>query len=236
MEYKILIVEDDALIAEDTKLMLHDMGLNPIGKAFNAEKALCLIEEHKPDLVLLDIEIEGHVDGIMLAERINSQFQIPFIYLTSYYDEKTLIRAGETNPMAYVLKPFDERDIKVAIEMALYKFHRKSSETNGLIDQKIFVKEKGTLKPICLEEVHYFQSYDNYCFIYLKESKHLVLQKLKDFYSKYYSMGFLQIHRSYVVNFRHITQITEDHVYLNNYKIPIGKTYRKAFIEMLTVV
>lgn len=231
-----MIVEDDAVIAEDTKWMLSNMGMNPVGKAFNAERALSLIEESRPDFILLDIEIEGSIDGIMLAEMINRKFQIPFIYMTSYYDEGTLTRAARTSPMAYILKPFDERDVKVAIEMANDKIRLSLQNANEVTSQKIFVKEKGTMKPVALADIFYFQSDDNYCNIYLEDSKYLVLQRLKDFYIKYHSLGFLQVHRSYVVNFQHITQITEDHVYLGGYKVPIGKTYRKALLDLLTVV
>lgn len=123
MEKKILIVEDEAIVAEDLKAMLTKMGYTVVGTAATGQEALNLVEAHKPNMVLMDIRIKGNMDGIETAENIVVQYDIPVTYLTAYADDKTLDRAKTTLPYGYILKPFEERDLRAAIEMALYK-HR----------------------------------------------------------------------------------------------------------------
>lgn len=120
---KVLIVEDEAIVAEDLKGMLKKLGYEVVGIADNGQDALALAANQHPDLVLMDIHIQGPMDGIDTAEQIAVHHDIPVTYLTAYADEKTLERAKATLPYGYILKPFEERDLRTSIEVALYK-HR----------------------------------------------------------------------------------------------------------------
>ncbi len=119
----ILIVEDEAIVAEDLKAMLNKLGYRVAGIAASGEEALRLTEAEKPDLILMDIRIKGKMDGIDTAEQIMVHHNIPVTYLTAYADDQTLNRAKTTLPYGYLLKPFEERDLRTTIEVALYK-HR----------------------------------------------------------------------------------------------------------------
>jgi PAS domain S-box-containing protein/putative nucleotidyltransferase with HDIG domain len=119
---RILVVEDERIVAEDIKLRLNGLAYIVCGIAFSGEEAVKKIEELRPDLVLMDIILEGSMDGIEAALFVKSRFGIPVIYLTAYADDKTLERAKMTEPFGYLLKPFEDRDLKTTIEMALYKF------------------------------------------------------------------------------------------------------------------
>ncbi|OEU68264.1 MAG: histidine kinase [Desulfovibrio sp. S3730MH75] len=120
---RILIVEDEAIIALNIKGSLNALGYTTIGVASTGEKAIELALEQLPDLILMDIMLEGDMDGIETAEKINKEYCIPVIYITAYADEETLSRAKITEPFGYIIKPFEDRELSLTIEMALYK-HR----------------------------------------------------------------------------------------------------------------
>jgi len=117
---RILIVEDEAIIAMEVESQLQGLGYNVTSIVDTGEKAIKKAEEDRPDLILMDIRIKGEMDGIDTAEAIRSQFGIPVIFSTAYLDHDRIDRAKITMPFGYVLKPIQERDLKVTIEMALY--------------------------------------------------------------------------------------------------------------------
>lgn len=116
---KILIVEDEAVVSLDISRRLEKMGYEVVGRVASGEEALAIAQETSPDLVLMDINLQGEMDGIETAEQIYEQAQIPVIYLTAYAGESTLQRAKQTKPYGYILKPFKERELRAAIEIAL---------------------------------------------------------------------------------------------------------------------
>ncbi|BDZ67863.1 response regulator [Methanobacterium ferruginis] len=120
-DVSIMLVEDEIIVAADVKLRLESMGYQVLGIVDNGEEAIKTAGEKKPNLVLMDIVLKGEMDGIEAAQKIRELYDIPIIYLTAYSDEKTLERAKVTEPFGYVLKPFEDREIQSAIEMALYK-------------------------------------------------------------------------------------------------------------------
>jgi two-component system cell cycle sensor histidine kinase/response regulator CckA len=120
-EKQILIVEDESIVAEDIRRSTQQMGYAVLSIASSGEEAIKKAQELNPDLVLMDIMLNGKMDGIRAAEQIRSCFNIPVIYLTAYSDEKTFERAKITEPFGYVIKPFKERELHINIEIALYK-------------------------------------------------------------------------------------------------------------------
>ncbi len=119
---RILVVEDERIVAEDIKESLQTMGYIVASVARSGKMAIKMVEENKPDLVLMDIVLKDKMDGIETAKEIRSRFNIPVVYLTAYSDEKILERAKTTEPFGYVIKPFREKELQVNIEMALYKY------------------------------------------------------------------------------------------------------------------
>jgi PAS domain S-box-containing protein len=117
---RILIVEDEAIIAMEIESQLQSLGYEVTSVVDTGEKAIAKAEKDKPDLMLMDIRIKGEMDGIEAAQVIRNSFGIPVIFSTAYLDEKRIERAKITMPFGYVLKPIQERDLKVTIEMALY--------------------------------------------------------------------------------------------------------------------
>jgi len=118
---RILVVEDEGLTAMDTSELLQGLGYGVTGAVFSAQEALRAAEQQRPDLVLMDIRLKGSADGIAAAGEIRSRFDIPIIFATAYADDATVERAKLAEPFGYILKPFDARDLRTAIEVALYK-------------------------------------------------------------------------------------------------------------------
>ena len=118
---EILIVEDNGVVAKDIQSRVKNLGFKAPFMVPSGEEAIEKIKEHKPDLVLMDIMLKGEMDGTEVAEQIGSRFHIPVVYLTAYADEKVLEAAKLTEPFGYLMKPFVDKELKVAIEIALYK-------------------------------------------------------------------------------------------------------------------
>ena len=116
---RVLIVEDENIVALDLCRRLAHLGYEIVGTAASADSALKLVERKYPDIILMDIRIKGNVDGIQLSENVHRDFNIPVIFLTAYAEEATLVRARATRPYGYLLKPFSERELHVAIQIAL---------------------------------------------------------------------------------------------------------------------
>lgn len=121
MTGNVLIAEDEALIAEELSDRLKNMGLSIAGVAASGEDAVSLAQRTRPDLILMDIRLRGRIDGIEAAGAIRTDFDVPLIYLTAHSDDATIARATRTEPSAYLIKPFAERDLRIAIELALHK-------------------------------------------------------------------------------------------------------------------
>lgn len=121
MKKQILIVEDERIVADDIKTSLLRLGYEVCGIAISGEEAIKKAEEHRPDLVLMDIVLKEEMDGIETASIIRTRFDIPVVYLTAHADAKTLERAKTTEPFGYILKPFEDRDVHSTIEIAIYK-------------------------------------------------------------------------------------------------------------------
>lgn len=125
---KILVVEDESIVAKDIQNTLIRLGYDVPATASNAASAFQKLDDIQPDLVFLDIKLKGDIDGIQIAEKIKHSYEIPVIFLTSFVDKTTLDRAKVTEPYGYIVKPFNESDLQTTVEMALYKFE-KDKET-----------------------------------------------------------------------------------------------------------
>lgn len=132
---KILIVEDDAIIAMAIEGRLRELGYEVIGRASTGPDAIKKSEDLGPDLVLMDIHLKGPMDGITAAENIYGLLNIPVVYLTAFSDEQTLKRAHKTSPFGYIVKPFSDDVLRVTISMALMKSRaqKKDEEIEDLI-------------------------------------------------------------------------------------------------------
>ncbi len=118
---RILIVEDQRIVAEDIKRTLLDMGYDVTSIESSGEDAVNAAQKDNPDLVLMDILLNGEINGIEATDRIHTRSEIPIVYLTAYADEETLQQVMVTNPFGYLIKPFEDKELRTTIAVALYK-------------------------------------------------------------------------------------------------------------------
>jgi PAS domain S-box-containing protein len=123
---RILIVEDEVIVARDISQQLVELGYEPVGSCTRGEEAVATAEKLRPDLVLMDIQLTGGMDGIAAAKLIREQLALPVVFLTAFAEGETVNRAKLAEPFGYIIKPFDERELRTVVEMALYKYQTET--------------------------------------------------------------------------------------------------------------
>ncbi|MFT4599870.1 MAG: DNA-binding LytR/AlgR family response regulator [Arenicella sp.] len=237
MSKRILIVEDEPMIGEDIKLVVENLGYEVVDIVDNATSAIQVLSDQKVDLVFLDVQLNGEIDGIRLGEKINYLFQVPFLYLTSYFDDNTVFRIRKTNPVGYIVKPFKDSDIKVNLGLAFSNLKEKESEVVTPPINELFVRKNGELKRILPEDICWIKGEDNYSIVQVADgSSYTISQTLKVLHQKLEHAGFVRIQKSYVVRLASISSISGNTVYIDDEHFPIGKAYRKAFFDLITVL
>jgi DNA-binding LytR/AlgR family response regulator len=232
---KILIVEDEAIIAEDIKLQLIKLGYRVTGISKTYETSLQLIEEEVPDIVLVDIRLEGEYDGIDLVQTIKERYDLPAIFLTSHADKVTVEKAKKVKPEGYLLKPFKREDLYTSIEIAFSNYIERftniqaskvfENENSPVIQNSIFVKKDHLLIKIRFDELKWIKAERNYVELHCDDKMHLTRSTLKEFLDKLPQDQFIQIQRSYAVNINHITAIEFSTLFIGDTEIPIGRSY-----------
>ncbi|MDA0524192.1 response regulator [Methanococcoides alaskense] len=122
---KILIVEDEKIVALGIKKMLKNLGYLVPSIASSGEEAISKAEITFPDLILMDIMLKGDMDGLEAADKIRKSFDVPVVFLTAYSDDKILERAKRTKPYGYIIKPFEENSLHMTIELALRNYREE---------------------------------------------------------------------------------------------------------------
>ena len=128
MSLKVVVVEDDAVISMKIEQDLLDAGHVVLDVVHNSERALDAIHNNRPDMVLLDINIEGTRDGVEVASIINQNYDIPFIFITAYSDKRTLDRAKVTNPCGYIVKPYKTSDLHTTLTIGLFNYQSRKEQ------------------------------------------------------------------------------------------------------------
>jgi len=234
---KVYVVEDEPLILESIKIIIDEGGYKVCGTSDNVKDAVLEIEKLQPNLILVDVMLNGDLDGIDLINRLKAKNNIPFIFLTSLSDDETLKRVKSTNPFGYIVKPFNENTLLANIELALHKQSLNTS-TEPVVKEKdsFFIKTKGEFLKIDKNEILFFEAYDNYCYVYTTTKKHLISHSLKNVEQKLKGEKFLRVHRSFIINFSKIDSIQEGYVYIQKYKVSVSKTYKEALMKSLNLL
>jgi DNA-binding LytR/AlgR family response regulator len=237
---KILLVEDDWIIARDMAYSLQDFGFEIAGTVDSGEEALVQIKALNPDLVLLDISLAGEMTGIDVAQKLKAE-QVPFIFLTALADAATIKKAKFSEPYAYLVKPVNPESLYSTIEITLHNaMNKKEAEPTpplkeGLtIEGSIFVKSKNRLLKIFLKEILWVEASDIYSMVVTSDSRHLLTSSLKAVEDKFPGANFTRVHRSYIVNLDKIDAIEENELVIGEHRIPVGKTFRENLMKRLS--
>lgn len=234
---RIAIVEDEALIADHIAMCLEEAGYTVVGIEEDGKDALAMIERELPDLCLLDINLAGGLDGVDVAQEINRRHQIPFIFLTSNSDRRTLERVQITEPTGFILKPYTSHDLESNVGIALYKSSQRKAEpvlpASDPEDDSFFIKERHELIRVRYPDITYVEAMDNYARIHTVKGKFVLSQTLKAVERRLEAHGFLRVHRSFLVNLSRIDLIAPRHLELGEETIPLSEGQRQKLLERI---
>jgi len=242
---KILIVEDEMIIAANISLQLTEMGYEVTGIVPRGEEALMHIKSEIPDILLLDINLKGDLDGIETALAMQQSHDIPVIYLTANSDNAHFERAKETHPYGFIAKPFKKLDLQRAIQLTITQVNSKngrdsesrSQESNpSVLNDCIFVRHLNSMVKVNIEDILYIEAERNYCRIFTRNKEYLLVITLKEMDKKLPSKHFLRIHRSYIINISQIKEIATSHIVIARKAIPIGKSLKNELLKRLQTI
>lgn len=226
----ILIIDDELIIAEMLKEMLFDLGYEIKGIAKNFDEFVSLINIHKSiDLCFVDINLEEQKSGFDVA-KIISQRQIPFVFLTSYSDKKTVMEAAIYQPEAYLVKPFSSTDLLTTVEIIRGK--RSLSEP---IAHTITIKDSGLGVKVDIRDILWMKSDNVYVELKTKQKLYLIRSSLEKFVEEINDPAIFRTHRSYAVNFREVNAVNGQFLIVDGTKIPISRKFREEIHEKFTV-
>jgi DNA-binding LytR/AlgR family response regulator len=239
---KILVVEDEMLIGAKISMFLTNMGYEVTGILPRGEEVLVHVEENRPDIVLLDINLKGRMDGIETAVSFQHK-NIPVIYLTANSDEATFNRAKHTRPAAFISKPFKQLDLQRAVELTISRMEATEPvvESQKLADEgqsfilsdRIFVRHAGKMIKVMLMDILYMEADRNYSRIFTKQKEYLLSITLKTIEEKLTIPFFLRIHRSYLVNLAQIDAVLESNVMMGDKALPLGTGMREQLMQRM---
>lgn len=220
-KYNILIVEDDSLIANNTRILLKRLYPKlDINIADSSSEAKELINKSSIDLVLLDINL-GDTDSGIDFSLFLTDLEIPFIFITAYSDKATIINAIKSSPLGYMIKPVSERDLYVNMELALAKIGNHS--------YYIFKDGKANIK-LNEETIYYFKAEGNYTEIYTDNKRYVIRKSLRNVKEELQNK-FIQTHRSFCVNPKYISEVSNCIQLINNQTVPLSRSYKKEVMK-----
>ena len=234
MKIKVLIVEDEILVAEDVASDLENDGYVITDIAISSNEALKSIENNCPHIILMDINIKGDKDGIELAEQINQNIPIPIIYVTSNTSTEFVDRAILTGPHAFISKPYNYNDLSIAIELALNNHNEKAVE-NSNADIKlnsIFVKKGDYHRKVLLEDVLYIEANGSYCNVYAEGNSYTFSFNLNHFQKQVSSPILKRVHRSYIVNLKNVDGFDRTTLLIGDKIIPVSNSYKDLVFNL----
>lgn len=239
---RILIVEDDMIIAANISLQLSKLGYEVTGIESRGEDAVNHAIENQPDIILMDINLKGKINGIEAASQIQESIDIPLIYLTANSDDASFQKAKETKPYAFITKPFNKLNLERTIELVIEKINtevkgnREINTLSDCMDDRIFIRNNGKLIKLMLDEILYIEAERNYCNIVTLSQNYLIVSPLNSFCEKVESKDFLRVHRSFVVNIKKLDAVADSHLEINRKVIPISKMYKESLMGSIRKV
>lgn len=230
---QIVIVEDEALIADHLAMLLEDLGYEVLSIVDNAEDLFSALSKQFPDIVLLDIQIQGALDGVDISHVLNSKYQLPFVFISSNTDEKTLNRVKHTGPSGFISKPFKVEQLRSVL--ALIPSNTTQSK-ESVLDTHFFVKDGLGHVRVAYEDVLYAKADDNYTHLHTVEKRYVLSATLKKTEEQLTPYGFVRCHRSYLVNLKKIERLGGNFVLVGKEEIPVSESLRKSLVDRLDLL
>lgn len=223
---RVLIVEDEPIIAENVSDILEELGYKVVGIAESLKEVQELLEEGLEfDIVLEDVQIIGEADGIEVAAYICEHRDAHIVFVTSFSDDVTIKRIRAANPSGYIVKPYKKEDIKTTLGLLSPLVSKQTTPSIKLKD--ILVKDGLEYVKIPVDSIHYLEAADNYCEVHTEEKRYLLSLTLKATLDKLPNSVFKRCHRSYAINLHKIDRVGPSYIIVNGKEIPFNDTFKK---------
>lgn len=235
----IYILEDELLLAEDLKSKLENLSYKVIGIGTSGADAIGFINKTIPDIALLDIDIEGEMDGIEVGSYLKKAFNVPVIYLTQFKDLQTFDKAKVVGPSSYLTKPVNIWDLVRAIELSITNASIASLPNNrGFLLEKAFYlrSNQQTFEKVATDQILYLKASGAYTEIITINRTFLFSDNLSYFERRLLSLKLLRVHRSWIVNIDKVDRIEDMSLIVRDTVIPTGKTYRKLIRDHFRMI
>jgi DNA-binding LytR/AlgR family response regulator len=235
---KVLIVEDKSIIAEDVAVRLRRHGIDVTGICSSGEEAIAFAKVNELDLIIMDIELGGAIDGISAASLILEDQNVSIIYLTEHTDPRTMDRARKTFPANYLTKPFNEDDLVRAVELAFNNAGRITvSDNKNPLSTDIFIKtDAQVFKKLAFDDILCLQAERAYCKVVTAEQEFVLATSMNHIHEQLNNVDFVRVHRSSIVNLKRVTALNGNVIRLGEHEVLMSKEYRENFMKFLKIV
>jgi DNA-binding LytR/AlgR family response regulator len=242
---RIVVVEDEKIHLRDIIISLEELGHECVASTADPFEALQLIEEHRPDAVIQDINLNGKISGIQLAKKIIQLYQVPVIFASSLREASIMNDALDVKPVTYLSKPVQPGDLQAALLMAERAKNKTeqsilSGELGETKDGFIFIKIGDKLQKVNFKNVLLIQTDGkNYCTIITEDDKkYAVRNTIQALASIFPADNFLQVHRAYIINVQYVESYveSEQNIIIRKYDIPVGRTFKEAIQQRFKII
>lgn len=235
---KILVVEDEQIISMQICDFLENIGYQVLPPVTNYEEAVVFLHSEKPDIAILDIELEGDKTGMDIAKYIKEHIHIPFIFLTIKANRETIERAKLLNPPAYLVKPFKKEDLFASVELALYNFHNAHKDKHQSIEEvsskdAIFIKDHYSFKKLKFSDILFAKSDHVYMQINKKDGERKLIRSTIKKFSDILPENFIQVHRSYIINLDYLESFNFPKAVVKGHEIPVSRNYKEDLLKSI---
>lgn len=237
----ILLVEDNLSFALEVEMLIKELGYNFLGQVDQAVDAIRKIDEHHPDLILLDIGIKGAEDGLDLAVELNHR-KIPIIFITQSRDNSTYNKAKSFKPLAYLVKPFDLLTLRSTLEQT-FRMLTIESDEDAEVESEVetdsfYIRHNNTLNRVVYGDILWIKSDGNYCNIHTENKKFVTKVSLSTMGRRLERFDFIRVHKQFLVPAKRIKNINlfDSTLHINQQLIPIGRSYKSKLVKQLDLL
>lgn len=230
----VIIVEDEPIIVADLEMQLQQADIRVLTSFESGQEILEYLKkgEH-PDVLLLDIQLFGALDGIDVANQVNHLYSIPIVFLTSNTDDRTFTRAKLSFPHAFLSKPFRIKDVLHAIQLSI---DGDNTEEEDTLKDRVFIRHKDALEKVMVTDILFIKADGAYTNIMTSEKPYVMSQTLKITEQKIKARFLVKVHRSYTINIKKIDKLSEGYAYIGKHQIPVSRKYREVLMTKLKKV
>jgi len=238
---KILVVEDELLIAEDLKSKLQRLNYDVLEVLPSGEETLTYLKKEVPDVAVLDIDLQGEMNGMELGGYLRKTYGIQIIYLTQFNDVQTFERAKASKPSAYLTKPVNIWDLVRAIELSIANdaiaTQKQPEGPSYLLQQALYLKNRDQqFERVEVKDILFLKASGAYTEVHIDGKKFLFSDNLSHFEKALTYPHLVRVHRSWIINIERVKLIDEMFLFIGEEKIPVGKTYKKLVKQYFKMI